>query len=56
MPEPAVGPFAQASLDEALGLAVGLWRVRTREGVLDAQRLAINTNGLGTTSWRWTAS
>ena len=32
-----VSPFAQAGLDEALGLAVGLWSIRSREAVLDAE-------------------
>lgn len=40
MPDLTIGPFAQASLDEALGLAVGLRSVGLGERVLDAQGLA----------------
>ncbi len=32
-----VGPLAQGGLNEAFGLAVGAWRVRTGETVLDAE-------------------
>ena len=39
-PHPPVSPFAQASLDEALGLAVGLRVVWACERVLDTKRLA----------------
>ena len=34
---PAVGPLAQGRLDEALGLAVGLWSVGAGELVRDAE-------------------
>lgn len=43
LPGSATGPFAQAGLDEPLGLAIGLRVVRLGEAVLDAQGLA----GLG---------
>ena len=39
-PHPPVSPFAQASLDEALGFAVGLRAPAAGEGVCDAQRPA----------------
>lgn len=32
-----VGPLAQGSLDEAFGLAVSAWSVRTSEAVLDSE-------------------
>jgi hypothetical protein len=47
VPEAPVGPFTQASLDEAFGLAVGLRRVGTGVGVLDAERLAGLVEELG---------
>ena len=31
-----IGPFAEGGLDEALGLAVGLWGVRSGEALLEA--------------------
>ena len=33
----SVGPFAEGGLDEALGLAVGLWSVGPCEAVLEAE-------------------
>lgn len=33
----AVGPLAQSSLNEALGLAIGLWPIGSRELVFDPQ-------------------
>ena len=47
VPHPAVGPFAQAGLDESLGLAVGLGPIGPGVGVLDAQGLARCLEGLG---------
>ena len=35
-----VGPFAQRGLDEAFGLAVGLWAIGAREALRDAQLAA----------------
>ena len=35
-----IGPFAGDGLDEALGLAIGLWAVRSGETVFDAEFLA----------------
>src|SRR5258706_5213450 len=43
---PSVGPFAQRGLDEALGLAIGFWRVGFGAQVLDfeqAQCLGVTT-------------
>src|SRR5258707_5701909 len=43
---PSVGPFAQRGLDEALGLAIGFWRVGFGAQVLDfeqAQCLGVAT-------------
>ncbi len=47
VPEAPVGPLTQAGLDEALGLAIGLGRVRPCVGVLDAERLAGLVEELG---------
>ena len=41
-----VGPFAQGGLDEALGLAVGAWRVRPCAAVLQAKRAATAGEGV----------
>ena len=42
----SIGPFAQARLDEALGLSVGLWCVRLGEDVLEAKRLQARAKAL----------
>ena len=36
----SIGPFAQRGLDEAFGLAIGLWRVRPREDMAQAEGFA----------------
>src|SRR3954469_11116612 len=43
----SVGPFAQGSLDEALGLAVCLGRIRLGPDVLEAELTAGAAEGLG---------
>ena len=35
-----IGPFAQSGLDEALGLAIGSWGVRSCAAVFDGHLLA----------------
>jgi hypothetical protein len=42
-----VGPFAQAGLDEALGFAVGLWRVGPGADVFEAKPFAEPAEGEG---------
>jgi hypothetical protein len=42
-----ISPFAERSLDEALGLAVGLWRVRSGSDVFEAESLASVSEGKG---------
>src|SRR6202008_4619201 len=42
-----VGPFAQAGLNEAFGLAVGLWRIGPGSDVLEAEALACPAEGKG---------
>ena len=43
----SVGPFAQGGLDEALGLAVGLWSVGSGEAVLEAESGDGGAHGVG---------
>src|SRR4029079_14369438 len=43
----SVGPFAQGSLDKALGLAVCLGRIRLGPGVLEAELAAGRAEGFG---------
>jgi len=51
-PDASKSPFTQASLDEALGVALGLGPIIAGEGVLDARGLGkcartVVTDGLG---------
>jgi hypothetical protein len=43
----SVGPFAERGLDEALGLAVGLWSVRSGEAVFEAESEDRGAHGMG---------
>ena len=43
----SVGPLAQGGLDEALGLAIGLWSVRSGEAMLEAESSDGPTHGVG---------
>ena len=43
----SVGPFAQRGLDEAFGLAVGLWSVGAGEAVLEAEGGYRGAHGVG---------
>ena len=42
-----IGPFAKRGLDEALGFAVGLWRIGLGANVLEAETLAGLLEGEG---------
>ena len=42
-----VGPLAEAGLDEALGLAIGLWGVGSGEAMLEAEDRSGRAHGLG---------
>ena len=44
----SICPFAQARLDEALGLSVGLWRIGLGEDVLETEAFACLAEGFGT--------
>src|SRR5882757_2651817 len=43
----SVGPLAEGSLDEALGLAIGLWSVRSGEAMLEAEGGDGGAHGVG---------